>query len=119
MVVDESDWTASSGVDAAAEREKSILQKLAELEKKQKEKEVEEKRAERQQKIQQSAIFNPNASPNTKIGKGTKVLSKKEKERRMKAAQKAQDFVEQLAAKASKSAQKHVRETQDSLHVFR
>ena len=108
MVVEESGWNAGSAPAVEPELQKSLLQKLDEFERKQKEKEVEEKRQERQQKIQQTTLFNPTAAPTTKIGKA-RPLTKKEKEKRVKAAQKAEEFAEQLATKAAKSAQKHVR----------
>jgi hypothetical protein len=108
MVVEESGWNVDSAPAVDPEVQKSLLQKLDAFERKQKEKEVDEKRQERQQKIQQPTLFNPNASPTTKIGKA-RPLTKKEKEKRVKAAQKAEEFAEQLASKTAKSAQKHVR----------
>lgn len=108
MVVDESNWSTSTAQPSAADL--SVLQKLEEVEKEQKQKEISDNRAQRQSRLEKLTLFNPSAAPTTKIGKAPRRKTKKEKEKRVKAALKAEEFTEQLQTKASKSAQKQVRD---------
>lgn len=108
MVVDETSWSTGAAAIDVPRPETELLEKLTEIEKVVKTKEIEENRKARQENVLLGEIKARKDVPQAKIGKNRQ-LSKKAKEKKKKAAEKAIQFVEQLESKASKSVERHVR----------